>query len=256
MLVGPSLKYRTRWVEPRVLAIHAIDERGKKARYEVGALDAAIVDADGVFEMLVGYLKMLGAHEATEIVIVADGALWIWGRVADLIREAGLERVRITQVIDFYHATERIAAISKLRASWPGNERERWVQRMVRQLRHAKVDTVLAECRALCRGRRSKEIRDLLDYFERNRDRMAYKQFKGRGLPIGSGVIESAVRRVINLRVKGPGIIWHQENADKVLHMRVQLKLGQWERFIARSLGEMAPIRATAPISSGSQPAM
>ena len=68
-------KYRTKWVEPRVLAIHAIDDRGKKARYEVGVLDAAIANADTVFEMLVGYLKLLGAHEATEIVSVLSAAV-------------------------------------------------------------------------------------------------------------------------------------------------------------------------------------
>jgi hypothetical protein len=249
-------KYQTKWVEPRVLAIHAIDERGKKDRYEVGVLDAAIVGADAVFEMLVGYLKLLGAHEAAEIVIVADGALWIWGRVGDLIRQVGLERVRITQVIDFYHATERLGTISKMRATWPANERERWLKRIIRQLWKGQVATVLDECRLLCRGCRSKEIKDLLDYFDRNRERMDYKRFRELGLPMGSGVIESAVRRVVNLRVKGPGIIWHQQNANKVLHMRAQLKLGQWDAFVARALDELAPKSASTLISSGVRAAM
>ena len=48
------------------------------------------------------------------------------------------------------------------------------------------------------------------------------------GLPLGSGAIESAVRRVVNLRIKGPGIFWKKENADAILLLRSYFKAGRW----------------------------
>jgi hypothetical protein len=231
-------KYRTKWVEPRVLVIHVIDEKGKKIPHEVGVLDASIADCDEVFRMLIGYLKLLGAHEAAQLVIVADGAKWIWegGRVQELVRKVGIAPERVVEVLDFYHATEHLGKIAALRASWSDKERQRWIRRVRTMLWRGKVDAVLEECRMLCRGRRSKKITALLDYIDRNRLRLNYPLFRQLKVPLGSGVIESAVRRVINLRLKGPGIIWEEENVEKMLHMRAQMKLGSWNRFVTNAL--------------------
>jgi hypothetical protein len=58
---------------------------------------------------------------------------------------------------------------------------------------------------------------------------MQYAIFKKEGLPIGSGAVESAIRRVINLRLKGAGIFWKRENAEMILLMRSYYKAGRWE---------------------------
>jgi len=231
-------RYRTKWVEPRVLVIHVIDEKGKKVQHEVGVLDASIADCNEVFRMLVAYLKLLGAQEAAQLVIVADGAKWIWDdeRMDKLIREVGIAPERVIQVLDFYHATEHLGKIATLRASWSDKERQKWIRKVRTMLWRGRVDAVLDECKALCRGRRSKKISSLLDYIERNRVRLNYPLFRKLRVPLGSGVIESAVRRVINLRLKGPGIIWEEENVEKMLHMRAQMKLGSWNRFVTNAL--------------------
>ncbi len=80
----------------------------------------------------------------------------------------------------------------------------------------------------ICRGRNSKAITTERDYFIRNQSRMAYPTLKALKLPIGSGAIESAVRRVINLRLKGPCIFWYRENAEKMLMLRSYYKAGRW----------------------------
>lgn len=231
-------RYGTKWVEPRVLVIHVIDEKGKKVQHEVGVLDASIADCDEVFRMLIAYLKLLGAHEANQLVIVADGAKWIWegGRIDELIRKVGIAPERVIQVLDFYHATEHVGKIASLRASWSDKQRQSWIRKVRTMLWKGKIDAVLDECRVLCRGRRSKKITSMLDYIERNRLRLNYPLFRKLCVPLGSGVIESAVRRVINLRLKGPGIIWEEENVEKMLHMRAQMKLGPWNRFVANAL--------------------
>jgi hypothetical protein len=55
-------------------------------------------------------------------------------------------------------------------------------------------------------------------------------------LPIGSGAIESLIRQVINLRLKGNGKFWLPENAEIILHGRCQWAAGQWEQFCQRVL--------------------
>ena len=57
---------------------------------------------------------------------------------------------------------------------------------------------------------------------------MAYPTLKSLKLPLGSGAIESAIRRVVNLRLKGPCIFWYKENAEKILMLRAFYKAGRW----------------------------
>ena len=56
---------------------------------------------------------------------------------------------------------------------------------------------------------------------------MGYARLKANNWPIGSGAVESAIRRVINLRLKGPGIFWYRENAEAMLMLRAYYKAGR-----------------------------
>lgn len=69
------------------------------------------------------------------------------------------------------------------------------------------------------------DIRLAIGYCQKHYHRMQYADFMAQNLPIGSGVIESAIRRIVNLRIKGPGIFWLPENAERVTHQGVKLKL-------------------------------
>jgi hypothetical protein len=59
-------------------------------------------------------------------------------------------------------------------------------------------------------------------------DRMIYSDIAEKGLPIGSGLVESAIRRVINLRLKGASLFWLKETAEAMLYLRTQYKSGRW----------------------------
>ena len=82
------------------------------------------------------------------------------------------------------------------------------------------VEQVIAAVRDMCRGRHNKAIRKHRDYFIKNQRRMAYAQLLAMKLPIGSGAIESTVRRVVNLRLKGPSLFWCRANAEAILLLR------------------------------------
>ena len=66
------------------------------------------------------------------------------------------------------------------------------------------------------------------DYFVRNQNRMRYDLIAATGLPIGSGAIESSIRRVVNLRLKGASIYWLEETAEAMLLLRSFYKSGRW----------------------------
>ena len=71
-------------------------------------------------------------------------------------------------------------------------------------------------------------------YLEKHEDncRMDYAEYRQSGLPIGSGAVESAIRRVINLRVKGPGIVWYEKNAEAMILMRAAALTDRWEELV------------------------
>jgi hypothetical protein len=68
---------------------------------------------------------------------------------------------------------------------------------------------------------------------------MEYPLCRRRGLPQGSGAIESAIRRVINLRLKGPGLMWQAENAEGVLALRAAAVTERWDETLAWVRAEM-----------------
>jgi hypothetical protein len=142
----------------------------------------------------------------------------------------------VDEVIDYYHALEHLTAAADLRSNWTKHERKRWLKCQRRRLKAGKVDLVIAAIDEFCVGRKAKQLARERDYFNNNRERMRYAEFHSRGIPCGSGAIESAIRRIVNLRLKGNGIFWREENAERVLHMRANLKAGRWREMVLNSL--------------------
>ncbi len=64
---------------------------------------------------------------------------------------------------------------------------------------------------------------------EQTRREFAYPTFRGQGLPLGSGAIESGIRRVINLRLKGNSIDWREPAAESMLQIRAQVLTDHWD---------------------------
>jgi hypothetical protein len=133
--------------------------------------------------------------------------------------------------VDFYHAVEHLSLlVSHIKKPKP--RREAMVS-LKRLLTAGKVSQLLSEAEIqICKGRNAKKIRKLLNYFRDHVARMRYAHFRKQNIPTGSGAVESCVRRVINLRMKGNGIYWLAQNAEGLMHMRAQLLTGHWKRFI------------------------
>lgn len=76
-------------------------------------------------------------------------------------------------------------------------------------------------------------MKKLKSYFVTNENLIQYATNRVKKFPIGSGVLDSAIRRVINMRGKSPGAFWKLDFAETVIYMRAQLLYGRWENLIA-----------------------
>ncbi len=220
--------YRGAWREPKLLIIYVIDSEGTLDKRFAPIIDGCIQGPDALFRLLQSYLSSLKIHEAAEVLFVADGAHWIWNRVSILAKTLGVDMKRVHELLDFYHAVEHLAHVASLRKNWTVKQRKAWVRQHRRLLKHGQSEQVIQAVQALCRGRHSKAITAERRYFARNQHRMAYDKVQELKLPLGSGAVESAVRRVINLRMKGPGIFWYKEHAEHMLMLRSYFKAGRW----------------------------
>ena len=235
-------RYDTPWREPKQLVIYTINNRtGAVDQSFCPVYDATLGDCDALFAMLAGYLKALGAHQASRLIVVGDGAKWIWERTAALADELGLASNKRVEVIDWFHAVEVLHTIADIPARWSKPERARWVTRAKNALHKGNTDAVAGMIDELAVGRRAKEVAKHRDYFVRNHDRMQYATFKKRHLPLGSGAVESAVRRVVNQRMKACGTFWLEDNAEGMLLLRSYLKCGRFDDLIDWSLATAAP---------------
>jgi len=224
-------RYKGAWREPKLFVIYVVDAEGKLERSFMPVMDANIRGPDALFKLLRTYLGQLEISEADQVLFVADGARWIWNRISALVHGLGLKPEQVYELIDFYHAVEHLGKVAGLRKSWTAKQRKCWVRKHRRLLRQGQVDQVIDAVKEICRGRNSKDIRTERNYFVRNISRMAYARIRALKLPIGSGSVESAIRRVVNLRLKGPCIFWCKENAEAILLLRCYWKAGRWNQL-------------------------
>jgi hypothetical protein len=237
-------RYTGAWREPKVLIVYVVDAEGKREASFAPFIDATLQGPDAVFALLRSYLQRLEITQADHVLFIADGAPWIWKRVPLLVHALGLTAEQVHELLDVYHAVQHLGQVAARRKDWSAKARTRWRTQQRRLLLRGEVAQVVAAVRDLCRGRNNKAIRKHLDYFIKNQYRMAYAQLLAMKLPIGSGAIESTVRRVVNLRLKGPSLFWGRANAEAILLLRSYYKAGRWEMLKRMATSHQALLEA------------
>jgi hypothetical protein len=229
-------RYQAVWRDVKLLIIYEIDEHGEKVRHSRPWIDGTFGGPDEAMELLAMYLHRLGAAQAEVVVFLADGAPWIWERLPWVVQRVGLRFRHWQFVLDFWHAVHHVGlALDKL--GLPPPERKRLYRKFRKWLRGDKGWPMIQELKKLARQhKRLQAMAADLSYLEKHEDtcHMDYGQYRRRGLPIGSGAVESAIRRVINLRIKGPGIMWRRENAEGMVVLRAAALSERWEEMLGK----------------------
>jgi hypothetical protein len=180
-------------------------------------------DADQVFALLWSKLMQLGwLGPKTVVVIVGDGAEWIW-------RRAQMFPVRC-EILDFWHAVEKAWVYARLRYGEESSQAARWAHRVAEDLRAGRVETVLARLHALrpTEPEQAQALAALIRYYTDNAGRMRYDEYLRRGYGIGSGAVESAHKQVVHARMRQAGMRWSELGARRLLALRVLLLNGEW----------------------------
>ena len=244
-------RFETPWREPRVLLIDVLDRKGKADPLRLPLYDVLLDDAEATVALVIGYLRLLGAAHAQVVEFIADGAEWIWHRSDKIRQEAEIPAKRWVEVVDFYHASEHLHDIVELCRDRTASERKQWYEELRHVLRTdpAGVDKVIESLQPEARGRRARKMKDGIAYFEKHAQRMGYVALDRRHLPVGSGPVESAVRRVINLRFKAPSIFWEADTVADLMHLRAAFKAGRWDELMERVLTQTFPLPSFARVT-------
>ena len=175
--------------------------------YEAGLWDA---DTMALHQYAEGLRR--GIDHCQRLSSVNDGAPWI-ERITDLnFPEA-------VQIVDWRHAQGKLWKVSKAVFGEQSAEGRGWVEERLAHLWSGKVQQVEAALEELDLGQEHwpDEVRQAPGYFEGNRTRMRYDEFRAEGYPIGSGTVESGINTVIHHRMKRPGRGWERSNGQAML---------------------------------------
>jgi len=165
-----------------------------------------------------------GVLRSEEVVVLGDGAHWIWNIAATHFPQA-------IQIVDWYHASEYVWQAA--RAIWGETSPERrvWATAQLNVLWAGKVAEVLAELEQwrACGA----AVEAALSYYTTHQGRMDYASYRARGLQIGSGSVESACKQLVSARLKQAGMIWDADGAESVAVVRAWLKSDRWAEALA-----------------------
>lgn len=183
-----------------------------------------------------------GAENAKLLVFLGDGAAWVWKTADEHFRNA-------IQILDWYHAMEHVWASGRALHGSCEKELKAWVRKVENDLWHGRRDAVIAAMRALSEqlgapeqsldeAARSRDPRWIarrnVHYFESNRERIDYPQYRKMNLPVGSGAVESACKQLVAQRMKRSGMRWDDAGAENILSLRSLALSGRWDLLWAR----------------------
>ena len=205
----------------------SLDDEGRPLRDEdsttyVGAIETAEKFGPRIY----AEAKRRGVDRAEKVIVLGDGAPWIWGIADEQFHGA-------IQIVDIYHAREHLADLGKIVYGSLSAMAKSWATARCDELDEGDVERVVAAMRRLRpRGEKVKdEVRKTIGYFESNAERMRYANFREQGLFIGSGVMEAGCKTIVGLRLKQSGMRWTLRGANAIIALRCCELSARWEDF-------------------------
>lgn len=209
-----------------------LSHRCKKGRFK-NKLRAIITERSyvatrGGIEALMPQLyyeaRARGLARAQRVLVIADGAVWIWNLVEDRFKDA-------IQRLDLYHANTYLWAVANELHGTGTREARQWVKPLLKQIRNdqvAKVITQLEELHPRLAGAAAKTAGQATEYYRNNQNRMKYKEGRKRKEPVGSGAIESTCRQ-LQCRMKRCGQFWSTRGDEALLCLEMFWRNERWE---------------------------
>jgi len=205
-----------------------LDHRGKTAGGRPVISERGFVATregiDGLREQLHAEALRRGLGQAAGVLVIGDGAMWIWRLADDRFGEA-------RQRLDFYHAVQHLAAVGRALFAEDQAKLKSWLRPLAHQLKHQSSVKVVAQLEEILArlptGATAQAVEKEVNYFQEHQDRMDYRSARQRGEPIGSGAVESTCRQT-QCRFKRPGQYWSRQGDEALLCLETFWRNGRW----------------------------
>jgi hypothetical protein len=185
-----------------------------------------------------------GVEHAGQVGAVQDGADWEQGFIDYHCPKA-------VRILDFAHASEHISQVGQFLYGENTLQAQQWLGERLHQLKEEGPTAILSELSGLAQQHpEASEVTSHLAYLEKRRSQLEYPQFRAQGWPIGSGIVESGNKLVVEARLKGAGMHWARPHVNPMLAIRNILCSDRWKQewpkiaFRLRHLQPRAPLPA------------
>jgi hypothetical protein len=238
-LDGVLVHERAVWRECKLLRVAplgpglVVDPQTGEAHLALGpsSYAAGIESADACWQRALREAWRQGwGRGVRTVVVLGDGAEWIWRQARCQLAGWGCE---VVEILDFYHVTEHLGTVAAAVFGSGSAAAAAWLDQQRHTLRHQGPKPVR---RALATVRpptalAADEVRKARAYFRTHAARMRYPLFRARRFPIGSGAIESTAKNLIQLRQTQAGMRWSLPGAQAVASLRALHRSGRWTTF-------------------------
>jgi len=233
----------TQWAETRTVAVGELEEQlvtENKQEIHVGHLSyfSRLADASTFTTLAEVEMQRRKVGEAREVCAVMDGADW-------LQTFADRHRPDAVRILDFPHAAEHVTqlleALEKVGMHFP----PQMLDRCLHILKHRGPRPLLLIADRLGSDLvQQKGVQEHLDYLRKREALMQYPAFRQQGWPIGSGMVESANKNVVEARLKGPGMHWERGNVNPMLALRTAVCNDRWREMWQKALQHHRKLQA------------
>jgi hypothetical protein len=210
------------WAEVKTLVLGEVGSlEDGEARVEHLSYCSRLADVAGFEQATLLETHRRGLEHAGQVAAVTDGAEWLQGFI-------DYQRADAVRILDFAHAAESIAAIGQaVRAAgyWLP---PCWLEGVLHRLKHEGPERVLVHLSRLSGRCANPEVGKKLQYLCTRRAQLLYPRYQAAGWPIGSGMVESANKLVVEARLKGAGMHWKRENVNPMLLLRNAVCNDRW----------------------------
>lgn len=184
--------------------------------------------ADDFGPRLYALAQSAGLLRAKQVVILADGAKWIWRLAEEQFPGA-------VQIVDEYHAREHVWNVARAAFAGEPSQREVWAKAIVVKLMEGQIEEVILAIERLPpmapEPGKSRSIPEIeAEYFRTNTQRMRYPSFRAQGMHLGSGIAEAACKTVVATRAKRSGMRWTPDGLDAILALRTSVLNGSFDQ--------------------------
>jgi len=230
---GGSPEGKIKWREVKVGILARLGKRANGAKQLVQRrLVAFLGPVDDFAPRL--WLEALkqGVKETKCVAWLSDGGRGYWGVYYDYFASYA------TGILDFYHAAQNLWKGAKAGLDGRTAKAKQWFAKNRRRLRKGELDEVFNDIEAALAleglpTSAHQTLTNLYLYLDTHRKHIDYSQFEKLGLPLGSGMVESACKWLIQQRFKGVGMRWSEEGFNNLLHLRLAWVNGRYDQLFA-----------------------